>query len=202
MEGLSPLHTQLLLRKPNRRFITSSDEDDISSRPMEEQDATVQYHASKPSKHQDTPCGCSTQSGSNIGSPPVEQECNETVITFVYHNEDSWESDDDSTTSTPGYKRGRHANEHPVEPSVAKARKRSKSSVEKRDPDQELTNTAIQEILQQGMKFCTVGWVHKRGERAPSVVILADSQLQNWPAKDRVLCRASSVALQVLDAGN
>lgn len=52
--------------------------------------------------------------------------------------------------------------------------------------DDALTRKAIAEVVTQGMKFNIPKWVQSRGTRAPSILILADSQFAYWPSKDKL----------------
>ena len=84
------------------------------------------------------------------------------VIELTNAEASPWDSDQDSNsdTSMPEYKRGKHSNLNPLE------------------------QTALQEILQQGMTFSIPDW--QRKQRNPSILVLADTQLENWLSKDKV----------------
>ena len=103
-----------------------------------------------------------TGAGPDAQGEPVAVE--ETIIEFTYNSsqQSPWESDADSATSTPDYKRGKH-----TEAKVC----------------QEVSDDqAIREMLQDGLQQQAPGWMQKK--RQPSLTILADSQLENWPGQD------------------
>ena len=112
---------------------------------------------------------CSTPNCANSGQSPNEEH--ETIIKFTYNGESNWESETESETSTPDFKRGRFTppGDHVVP-----------------TPEQELTRQAVGEIMQKGPLINTQSWVHNRTCRNPSVLILADGQLKHWPHNDKV----------------
>ena len=195
MEGSSPLHTQFLKRS-NRRLICSSDEEeDGVCRPSEVQELQSSLQVSP---QVSTPYICSRSSCADGGSSPqVRQDTSEQdalqnlekngniqapdrrdtdkeiIIECVDDNDSPWHTDSDSASvsSTPDYKRGK-TGEHKDHP---------------RHSDTELV--AVQEIQESGVSFPLPSWIRRRAVHGPSVLILADSQLQNWAMDKDKICQ-------------
>ena len=70
----------------------------------------------------------------------------------------------------------------------ADVRKHKASEVPKgKVVEDELTIQARQELMTDGgMSFKLPRWLQDRKPQSPSVIILADSQLYNWPRRDRL----------------
>ena len=102
------------------------------------------------------------------------------VIKFTHTRESPWDSDLDSLTSTPDFKRGKHSPDsrsmdtHSTQPNYASGKPAASN------------DQAIREILQDGIKFSPPKWVTSRQPKGASILIFADSQLENWPAKDKI----------------
>ena len=109
----SPLHTHLLRNRPrSKRCICSSDKDTGAGRTSEIQDSSPHIHSD-----------CSPVSCVNIGSSPhpelhkdepetemtIQADQEVIIIQQVHMDTSPWQSDIDSDTSTPSYKRGRHS---------------------------------------------------------------------------------------------
>ena len=119
----------------------------------------------------DTPCDYSLDNSVTSGSSPKQMPDTEGVITQddgliiqLMGEASPWESDEDSSTSTPDFKRGRYMSEAGnTEACTA------------------LDEQARQEILHEGMIFPVSRWIK---DRLPSILLLADSQVKNWPKHD------------------
>ena len=134
---------------------------------------------------QDTHCDSSTPSYAGGGSShhrSLEPE-HETIIKFTYHDQDKWETDQKSDSSTPDFKRGKHAPEHSTN---SETRRNRNQTIVELDAEQALTWAAVKEILDGGLHFSAPEWIRNRKTRAPSILVLADAQLDNWPARDRI----------------
>ena len=159
---MSPLHARLLSRKDSRARTHSPEEEEerANSRPLEVQD---------------TPFISSTQGYADGGSSPLQAGSDhETVIQFIYQGEGAWESEADSDTSTPDCKRGKHTEPcmpHQTSPPVSPTDRAERL----------LTQQAVREISQYGMQFKLPHWLKDRRPCNPSVLVLADTQLHNWP---------------------
>ena len=93
----------------------------------------------------------------------------ETVIQFTHQEEQPWESEEEeSDTSTPDCKRGRHHN--PGKPAPVNM----KPALSK---EQLLTRQAVREISQFGLEFRIPQWISNRRWSTPSLLLLADAQL-------------------------
>ena len=130
-----------------------------------------------------------------------------TVIQFMHHSDSPWESEDqDSDTSTPDCKQGRHA-EVPSDQGREDAHvgnspghdchKRQRTDKTRRRSDDvinsltsttadAITKRAIREILQEGVNAPIPRWIQTRGTRGPSIMVLADALLNLWPGKDTI----------------
>ena len=196
----SPLHTHLLKRPAPRRILLSSDEEGQVIRPLEvhegdqrdldeEFSPEIVHIQQEPRKmDQDSPtletspwdkllddthCVFSVRSYADGGSSPLmeiqgkdddEVEITgETFIEMTHPSASPWESDHDSETSTPDFKRECHEVVKDV-----------------------LQEQAVKEVLEVGGHYPTSRWIQKRRNRGPSVLILADAQLGNWPASDKI----------------
>ena len=118
----------------------------------------------KPSSTTSQSQGKKSATTSQMRSPPIKdgealivREQDEVLITMVYNNYEAWNSDADSSTSMPDFKRGRHN-------------------------DDALTQLAVQEIQRE----CAQGNKRKSTGRSPSVHLLADSRVENWPSQDNM----------------
>ena len=58
--------------------------------------------------------------------------------------------------------------------------------IQTRKNHQSLTQQAVQEITQQGLQLTLPTWVKNRQIRDPSMLILADAMLKNWPKNNRI----------------
>ena len=133
--------------------------------------------------------GSSPQRPSTSG---CDQEPPETLIKFVYKDDSPWDSDlDESDTSTPDLKRGRHTGQSGNETGNSTSTKKSKLRTHWK-PDmckqakEEITNLeAVHLIQREGLDFSLPTWVKSRPVKA-SVLILADAQLKYWPSNDKV----------------
>ena len=175
----SPIHVHLLKR--GSRQILLSSEDEQGSRAPEVQDSTAEPVFSEQDSgskspdtsmapKSDTHCASSPQGsvhyGSNLGKPASLEENAEqgTIIEFTYRSHSPWESDMESETSTPDFKRGKHRQE-------------------------ELEQAAVKEILEKGVHWPVPSWIRRRQVRGPSVLILADAQFKHWPAQLDKVCQ-------------
>ena len=212
----SPLHTHLLKRSTGR-VIGSSDEEDGVFRPPEAQDSQAEMD------QQNTPSDCSSHSCVNGGSshqarsevdpqekeqdhckkspsdeePEVDQVSEGTLIKFTYHTHSPWDSEEqESDTSTPDFKHGKHELLHEAgsqsakvgnKRKVAKPRKRRrKVQLGASSKAETIEQQAVREILNEGIRFTTPKWIRARRARGPSLLILVDSQLGNWPGNDKI----------------
>ena len=168
-EAESPLRTHLLKRS-SRRIIYSSEDEEMC----------------RPAEIPDIHSGCSKEnisscswSDTEMGTQQVEEEM---VICMTHEHDSLWNTasedeevehnmepgpgtdSDSSSTSTPGFKRGVH---------------------ETRDSKHDqLTRQAITNIRTKGMRYRLPRWLRK--PRGPSMQLLADSQVLNWPQNDRI----------------
>ena len=116
-----------------------------------------------------TPCDSSSHDSCTYGSDPVNSMDMGTVIEMDCPNADSpWDSTvdgqdgEDSDTSTPDYKRGKHS----------------------RGPS--LTDGKVVELIKkEGLEFKLPRWLQERRTQA-SILILADSQLKYWPPRNNI----------------
>ena len=94
-------------------------------------------------------------------------ESPETIIKFTHKDESAWDTEmEESTTSTPDFKRGRHSEQNPIS-------------------DEE----AVRAIKREGLVMESPVWIQDRSRRMrASVLVLADSQLKFWPGNDKI-CR-------------
>ena len=193
----SPVHTHLLKRH-RQTILDSEEEGEVSQRPLEalEQEMIME----------DIHCASSNPVCSNVGPNPgttsgTDAE-EETIINMHGEERDSpWDSEvdgQDSDTSTPAYKRGKHQVSKDVTDEEAvslilqeglhfellestSAYKREKHQSPKEITDEE----AARRILQEGLHFALPRWVTQRRVNK-SILILADSQLEFWPNHDNV----------------
>ena len=207
MEPDSPLQTQLLKRS-TRRVVWNSDEDELEGRGDKGTHSGCYADTTCPCSSQmpgavnleaagEQQSGLTVQSSlaqhDTVATSPVEREqldspshdetwetvsdvaSEEGVVITLTHGEDTvWISDSESThsdTSTPACKRGRHS-----------------SPVTSTQPDV-ITQQAVEEII----KFGYHPWIKKHKQRKqervvkePSMHILADARLSNWPHHDRL----------------
>ena len=112
----------------------------------------------------------------------------------------SWDSDEDSRTSTPDFKRGIHVSENATlsvkEPeltdqAVKELQEESKEvmarvAARRKDKDRAVTHLAVMELRRSGPHLGIPPWIASRKWRGHSVLILADSQLDHWPSRDRI----------------
>ena len=193
----SPLHTKILKKGPSRRILSSSDEEDMVCRPVETHDTP--YFSSP---HDGVSSGYKARSTNDKQSPArdeaeadeqghgtegkPETECavtepetmGETLIEFTYSGDSPWDSDDQSSTSTLDFKRGKHP-----DPEQQKEEEIDTSDNKRVDP---LTKAAIQAIRREGLKFRIPQWITKQQHSTPSAMILADSQLKHWLDSDKI----------------
>ena len=181
MQGATRVHSKILRRKTARRVIYSSDEETRS------QDAM------------DTPCGSSPHNTKDGGSSmhqaktsgkskvtPVSPEQG-TVIEFLHNdgNDSPWESDLDSSgseSSTPDFKRGKHAQQPPVQTQQSQDSEDKNMSGKR----QVLSDQQVIELIKtEGIAYSLPKWINERRVRG-SVLILADAQLKDWPLKDGI----------------
>ena len=100
-----------------------------------------------------TPSGCLEQGGNTGGLYPEESTPGkadltpEIIIECMQHSDSLWDSEVDSVTSTPVYKRGKYDNLSTSSPS-----QQQKGTSEVRGS--ELQQQAIREILDQGIEAC------------------------------------------------
>ena len=122
---MSPLHTQLLVKRASHCRIYSSEDEEAVTHPVEVMDihcdssgqGCLNGGSSQPQEQnaqmQD---GMESDKEFQVPMPDVSQ-VNETVIKFTYQGDASaWESESDSDTSMPDFKRGKHADTHEDSP--------------------------------------------------------------------------------------
>ena len=171
------LHMQILKKAPRRRMCRADrDEAESGSRPLEAPELPAeQNNRRKRSSHdagdnQAVPVGTRAhqcESATHCASSPhISVSCGfSRSRNYTTRQDENWDSlsdsDGESDTSTPGYKRGKHtASTSPLE------------------------QKAILELRQGSQLFSVPTSYKQRKSRGPSVLILADSQLHNWPARD------------------
>ena len=159
MEELSPLQTQLLLKRGRKRIYSSEEEQD-----------------SRPSEVQDIHCDSSTPVCTDGGSYPLTPE-HETLIKFTHLEEIAWDSDVASDTSTPTYKRGKHQ---------VQDENTQTQACSKQDQEDHLDWLAHMEIIEHRLKLEPPAWIRKRGNKGHSLLILSDALLANWPQNDKI----------------
>ena len=128
-----------------------------------------------------TPCDSSPRSTLGSGS---STECHETVIVQTHQDDSPWETEQeqDSDTSRPAFKRGRHDTTESAghQPCHKKRDRRNKRM-------DHLMKLALREIRQEGMDFSIPDWVARRKQQQkPSLLLLVDSQLKFWLASDNI----------------
>ena len=180
MEGESPVHTQLLRIKA-RQVIYSSSEDEGGQYRIEAPEAQVDQDISIHCVS--SPLQIVSDSGSSQPAPqgdlksPTEPG---TIINLTYITDSPWElgqdtqSDEDSkasVTSTPAFKRRRHA------------QKEKTPDPKKDNPNFYLKWQLVRLIQKEGMLHPVPKWARSH---SPSVLILSDSQLKHWPEADNV----------------
>ena len=203
MDSLSPLHTQLLRKRSGRRIILSSDEETLP-RPSEVQDTPCASSTPLPCTGGQPPQGVVADNadsphkgrGESARSPTPGSSLEEgessrdhdTLIMFTHQADDPWETEVESNTSTPEFKRGIHR-----EPCSSKAAQKPASEDGEAECDaisqREWENQEARAlIIKEGIDFRVPSWIENRKIRQPSVLILADGQLNHWPVRDR-LCK-------------
>ena len=170
-----------LCKNHKRRVINSSDEEEVE-RPSEvdEQQSVI--------SQEPIPCTSSTPVYSDSGSSHDKGSRSGIVIDMIHDNVDSpWDSeidDQDSATSTPGYKCGRHTDEakgkhgkHMPKREKAHSKRWDMTMQNRRQPtDGEI----VRMIEREGIRHDIPTWITCRTVRH-SVLVLADSQLKYWP---------------------
>ena len=186
-EEFSPLHIDQLLTKGRRPNYSTGGE------------------STRVDEVQDIPYSSSTRDCSSTGlcqaSPTITAQAGgETIIEFMYNNNTSWESDEHSDTSTPDFKRGVHradtmtssVNEQELtQQPVKELQEDSKKVMEqvaarRKDNDRVLTHLAVMELRRSRPNLVIPPWIALRRWRGHSILILADSQLDHWPSRDRI----------------
>ena len=89
----------------------------------------------------------------------IVRQQDEIIINTVYTDQDPWDSDAESISSTPGFKHGRHS-------------------------DVSLESLAKQEVKQECAEF--LARQRSGTRRGPSVHLLADSRVEQWSLQDKV----------------
>ena len=169
----SPLHTQLL-KRTTRRYICSSDEEPDINRPVEVLDTPSDSLQNSCADGGSCPQATIAQS---LANPDTDDETGIVIIQETHIERSPWNTDDESDTSTPSFKRRNHtrlkvtASDHsPCDP----------------DPvEEDLHQKAVHELLQGGMRVDLPSWIRGRGTRQ-RVVILADSLVSSWPSHDNI----------------
>ena len=126
-----------------------------------------------------TPCGCATgtpsQSFPDTSQHSIETSAglDEVLITCSGGTDSPWESDQDSDSSTPDFKRGRHEG--------ARWSENGAGSPVKQEPQRMVIMPSIPR------------WMKRK--RGPTTVILSDQFLQEWPSNQdrccKVFCRST-----------
>ena len=65
-----------------------------------------------------------------------------------------------------------------------KTKKTSARQAKLKEREATVDQMARREILEHGLRYKLPSWLHKR--RLPSLLLLADSQLENWPGRDKI----------------
>ena len=173
MESL--LYTNLLRYNTKKRVFSSDKEDGRQDK------------VTTPSECVARPI-CTSSSPTSHGRSPAATkgdtypECSETVIRMVNSDEAAWNTEEErsdgsqddtvSETSTPDYRRGHHS----VNPALVCTNNPLVDLEEL-----QLEKQAVQELNQETTPQCEV-------KRPPSVHILVDAKLINWPVKVDKVC--------------
>ena len=183
----SPIKVHLLRWHQRKRTILDSEEEEtLSQWPVE----VHEQHREMNPRHQDgadIPCASSTPDCYHSGSNPVDSddgvmsaEPGMIIEMKGQCNDSPWDSEVDgqeSETSTPGFKRGRHGN-----PEVSVDSQQKSNCVG--TPDD---RHVVQIIKEEGMNFTLPGWLQRHSKK-PSLLLLADSHVKFWPKND-VVCQ-------------
>ena len=176
----SPLHVNMLKARGAKRHIldTSDEESDGLFNRLPE----VLHN-----DMEDTPCDSSRPSTSTYGCTPDGTVHGEMVIELTHQEEEAaWcteEEEEASETSTPDFKRGRHN-----EGRISKLDRKTDTvcdGIETVDSGTNEQAKLVQLIEKEGLKFQVPKWISRR--RPPtSILVLADSRLEDWPWSDKI----------------
>ena len=189
MERDSPIHTVGLLKHTRRRILDSSSGEEL------EYCRAADTHTRSPDLVDLTSCSGPTLSDScrastSRGSSTEQMEVNQgMVIELDQETDGSWHSEDEeqgynTDTSTPAYKRGRH--EQSGQPSPTGPRSDLPSPYrQSRSLSRQLKPEKVrQAIIQEGLEYTLPTWATQK--RDPSVLILSDARMEDWPWSDGI----------------
>ena len=193
-----PLEVQEQIVTENSNMEAGAPTPTTPTTPLADQQPSALHKVTKQTSREEmagvdhTPSAFSRSHSANSGSNQMKREPADPregiIIQFTYTSHSPWQSDDDSDTSTPDFKRGKHSDELTLQAVRELQMEGDQCTLLKCKPTDELTLQAVRKLRVDGSKCPLPAWVQRRKNRSPSVLILADSQLQLWPGKDKI-CR-------------